>query len=226
MAYNIDQYIGDPDYAHSSSYSALVSSSDQVLNIILTGSNDLQDFTRIMKFYDNVVFKTVKDFIPARSNVNTGIIIKPHILERNKIKQVELKSEEYTNLSGSLNISDEGGFSAVKQQFVGDITITGSIDSGSRSGSHAGAFGSTDQYSTAYSQSIITPDGVATKLSHNQEESKYDGEFSGSNVVASTGELNSTNNFKYDDAANTQYKYTLIQESFLCSFSISGSNLT
>ena len=79
MAYNIDQYIGDPDYAHSSSYTALVSSSEEILNIILTGSNDLQDFTRVMKFYDNVVFKSAQDFIPARSNVSTGIIIKPHL---------------------------------------------------------------------------------------------------------------------------------------------------
>ena len=61
MAYNIDQYIGDPDYAHSSSYSALVSSSTEILNIIVTGSNDLQDFTRVMKFYDNVMFKTAQD---------------------------------------------------------------------------------------------------------------------------------------------------------------------
>ena len=144
MAYNIDQYIGDPDYAFSGSYKALFSSSEGIFDILITGSNNLQDFTRVMKFYDNVVFKTVEDFTPARSNISTGIVIKPHILERNKIKQVEVGS-------------------------AGDTTLTGSIDSGSRSGSHAGSFGSTDQYSSAYSASIVTPDGLATYTYHNQE---------------------------------------------------------
>lgn len=201
MAYNIDQYIGDPDYAFSGSYEALFSSSEGIFDILITGSNNLQDFTRVMKFYDNVVFKTVEDFTPARSNISTGIVIKPHILERNKIKQVEVGS-------------------------AGDITLTGSIDSGSRSGSHAGSFGSTDQYSSAYSASIVTPDGLATYTYHNQEEAKYDGELSGSTITNSTGELNIVNTFKYDTSGNSTFKYLIIEESFNCDFAISGSQLS
>jgi hypothetical protein len=226
MAYNIDQYIGDPGYAHSSSYSELVSSSEAILGIILTGSNDLQDFTRIMKFYDNVVFKSVEDFSPARSNFSSGIIVKPHILERNKTVQVSAKSAEYENLSGSLTVTDTGSYSAVKQQFVGDITITGSIASGSRTGSDGGSFGSSTEYSTAYSESIMTPDGLATYTYHNQEEPKYDGEFSGSNIALSSGELNVVNTYKYDTSGNSLYQYLLIEESFLCGFAVSASNET
>ena len=226
MAYNIDQYIGDPDYAHSSSYEALFSSSEAILGIILTGSSDIQDFTRVMKFYDNVMFKSAEDFLPARSNISTGIVIKPHLLDKSKIKQVEVKSSEYEQLSGSLTITDTGSYSLVKQQFVGDITLTASIDSGSRSGSHGGAFGSTDQYSTAYSESVVTPDGLATYTYHNQEEPKYDGEFSGSYIINSTGELNDENTYKYDTTGNTLYKYLLIEESFNCGFAISGSQLS
>jgi len=203
MAYNIDQYIGDPDYAHSSSYSALVSSSTEILNIIVTGSNDLQDFTRVMKFYDNVMFKTAQDFIPARSNVSTGIIIKPHLLERSKIKQVEVGS-------------------------AGDITLTGSIASGSRSGSHGGSFGSTDQYTTSYEKEVVTPLGITIKLSHNQEEAKYDGELSGSiiTLVEPVGELNLANTFKTDTAGNSKFKYIAFEESFNCFYHISASNIS
>ena len=226
MAYNIDQYIGDPDYAHSSSYEALFSSSEAILGIILTGSSDIQDFTRVMKFYDNVMFKSAEDFLPARSNISTGIVIKPHLLDKSKIKQVEVKSSEYEQLSGSLTITDTGSYSLVKQQFVGDITLTASIDSGSRSGSHGGAFGSTDQYSTAYSESVVTPDGLATYTYHNQEEPKYDGEFSGSYIINSTGELNDENTYKYDTAGNTEYKYLMIEESFDCTFAVSASNVS
>ena len=224
MAYNLDQYIGDPGYAHSSSYAELVSSSEAILGIILTGSNDLQDFTRIMKFYDNVLYKSVQDFVPARTNMSSGIIIKPHLLERNKTTQVSIKSSEYDNISGSLVLTDTTNYSAVKQQFVGDITITGSIDSGSRSGSDGGTFGSSTNYSTAYSESVITPDGLATYTYHNQEEPKYDGEFSGSEMKLSSGELNVSNAFKYDETGNTLYNYLLIEQSFFCHFAISASN--
>ena len=226
MAFNIDQYIGDPGYAHSSSYSELVSSSEAILGIILTGSNDLQDFTRIMKFYDNVVFKSVEDFSPARSNFSSGIIVKPHLLERNKTVQVSAKSAEYENLSGSLVVADTGSYSAVKQQFVGDITLTGSIASGSRTGSDGGSFGGSTEYSTAYSESKMTPDGLATYTYHNQEEPKYDGEFSGSNITLSSGELNVVNTYKYDTSGNSLYQYLLIEESFLCGFAVSSSNET
>ena len=50
---------------------------------------DVTDFIRLIKFFDNSLFKMIKDFVPARSNIDTGLIIKPHLLERNKIKQVE-----------------------------------------------------------------------------------------------------------------------------------------
>ena len=55
---------------------------------------DLVDFVRLIKFFDNSLFKMIKDFIPARSNINTGIIIKPHVLNRSKIKQVQATSNQ------------------------------------------------------------------------------------------------------------------------------------
>jgi len=48
---------------------------------------DMFDFVRLIKFVDNQVFKMVKDFVPVRASATTGIIIKPHLLERGKIKQ-------------------------------------------------------------------------------------------------------------------------------------------
>lgn len=220
--YNIDEYIGDPDFAASSSYSGLTSSSISVLdNINVTGSNDLQDFTRILKFYDNVIFKTIKDFIPARADYSTGIIVKPHILERSKAKQVELSSEEYTTLSGSAEESAIGGFSEVKKQFVGNIVITGSIDSGSRSGSHGNTFGATDQYTAAYSESVMTQHGELFKEYHTYEEAKFDGELSGSYIIASSGELNDENIYKYDNVGNASFKFAFLSAG--CEFTLSAS---
>ena len=90
--FDIDNIIGDPGLAYSSSYKTL---NDQATSILKNNTYDLQEFTRLLKFYDNVVFKMVKDFVPARSNTATGIVVKPHLLERNKIKQVSSTGKQY-----------------------------------------------------------------------------------------------------------------------------------
>lgn len=214
--FNIDEYIGDPGFAYSSSYQSLVSESTSTLEQIVTDANSLQDFTRILKFYDNVVFKMVKDFLPARGSISTGIIIKPHILERNKILQ--------------------------PQPFVTRHEYSGSIDINDVSGSHAGAFYQADfdkfpiynsiqdyannspsDYSleykdipTAYTLSVEVPDGVATYTYHNHESTKYDGEFSGSLIRISNGEQNEDNPYKYDSSTPVNFKYTFVDGSVDC----------
>jgi len=126
----------------------------------------------LVKFFDNTLFRLIKDFIPARSNTNTGVIIKSHILNRSKVKQVSVSYEN--------NI------------------YTGSISVGEISGSDAGAFGVANkyQYTTNYSASTITPLGLIERnISH--EEPRFTGEFSGSVVIASDGEMNAKNPFKH-----------------------------
>jgi hypothetical protein len=45
---------------------------------------DYAGFIRLIQFFDNSLFKMVKDFTPARANLSTGITISSPILERNK----------------------------------------------------------------------------------------------------------------------------------------------
>lgn len=55
-AFNIGDYIGDPGYAKSSSYGAL----DDLRNTYFekyTSSYDIQDYVRLIKYYDNSLFK-------------------------------------------------------------------------------------------------------------------------------------------------------------------------
>lgn len=42
------------------------------------------DYIRLIKFYDNSLFKMIKDFTPVKSGLATGIVIKQTFLERNK----------------------------------------------------------------------------------------------------------------------------------------------
>ena len=197
-SFDYDNYIGDPRDAKQPSYNSLDELAEKIFTDEQEGSiynywNGIQkvwqdadwdwnatpfeafrqtgDFIRLIKFFDNSIFKAVKDFIPARSNVNTGVIIKPHMLNRSKIKQVEV-SYEHTIHTGSIKVDP----------------ITGSS---------AGAFDMTPltPFTTNHLQSVISPLGLVHR-NVTDESPKYTGEFSGSLLVASDGELNKGNPFK------------------------------
>jgi len=66
-----------------------------------TKSYDLQDFIRLIKFYDNSLFKMVKDFTPSNVTLTAGVVVKQHILERNKLRRTLVSTSNET-LSGSI----------------------------------------------------------------------------------------------------------------------------
>lgn len=89
--FNIGDYIGDPRQ---------ISSTDLVYPDLeelkkdyfkkYSKSYNYQDYFRIIKFYDNSLFKMIKDFIPARTAAATGAIVKQHLLERNRQRPAQL----------------------------------------------------------------------------------------------------------------------------------------
>jgi len=92
---NIGDYIGDPRLVSSSaeSYPALDALSFDYFKKYSSNYN-IWDYVRIISYYDNALFKMVKDYVPVRSSVTTGVVIKQHILERNKypVPQFNLSS--------------------------------------------------------------------------------------------------------------------------------------
>lgn len=84
-SFNIGQYIGDPRQVSSSLnyYPDFNMLRDEYFSKY-THSYDLWDYMRLIKFYDNSLFKMIKDFTPARTSLATGIVIKPTLLERCK----------------------------------------------------------------------------------------------------------------------------------------------
>src|SRR6056300_150993 len=185
--FNIDDYIGDPRDGYETSYHSLDRLRDSITftweNIVDLWENadwDWEDdiafrtpgaFIRLIRFFDNSIFRVIKDFIPARSSINTGVVIKPDVLTRNKVKQVQ----------GSWTRPE----------------YTGSIDIAFVTGSNGGVFGIANKapYTTNYSASFLTPIGLIQK-DVTDEAPRFTGEFSGSLLVASEGELNTANTFK------------------------------
>lgn len=205
--FSIDDYIGDPRSLTSPEYGLLNASGsistslDQLVNQIMSGSSayNVQDYVRLIKFFDNVVFKMVRDYVPGRSTVDTGIIIKPHLLQRSKAR------------SPRLTVSQS------------QIYLTASIDTGFISGSNAGTFGGRDQYTTITLQNpnnantnyrfVQTPFGLGKDYRHGHEETKYDGDFSGSNIIVTNGNLTSANTYTQQLFSSLTYDINLVSSS-------------
>ena len=183
-SYNIDNYIGDPRHARNRKYYDLLPVASDVLGSL--ERYDVYDFVRLIKFYDNQLFKMIKDFVPARAVTDSGIIIKPHLLERSKypVPVFEGTTPEYSaSLSVGLVSSSDGGV-------IGNL-------------------------STAYSQSISSPLGIVYNYI-STEEAKFNGELQGTLITVTTGELNDENPFKEivhpSISYNTVYNYIGVEE--------------
>jgi hypothetical protein len=175
--FNIDNYIGDPRDLVNNTYVGLQEIAKSILGDL--EQYDLRDYVRLIKFFDNTVFKIVKDFIPARASVDTGIIIKPHILNRSKAKSVSI---EVDTIEGS---SIENAFHH-----------TSSIDTAFISSSDGGIFGANNEYITSPGYVLDTTPLGRSVRKNLSEDIKYTGEFKDSRITVSTGELNIDNTFK------------------------------
>lgn len=186
--FNIDNYIGDPRSLTANTYGLLNTSGSVIYSLsdltdsIMSGSTayDVFDYVRLIKFFDNTIFKMVRDFIPARVTADTGIIIKPHLLQRNKAKSVIL--------SGSRP------------------ELSASIDTAFIESSDGETFGRLNNYITSYVEGIQSPSGITPYLGNSQEQPRYNGELDNSELRLTDGELNIDNGYK--DLTGTLYTFT------------------
>ena len=192
-AFDIDAYIGDPGLAYSSSYASLGNLAETVFTSGSSYANvyNAFDFIRLIKFFDNSIFRIIKDFVPARSNVDTGIVIKPHILDRSKIKQPEVK---WSNQSSPSFVHTGTALDFTGSYYSTNFSIDGEIDTAFVTGST----GLNSIYTSSYTEIYANPSGgYQTLIRSNHNEASFTGEYSGSIIQASSGELNKNNRFKY-----------------------------
>ena len=160
--FNIMQYIGAPNLQYSSSYTPLVQLADNFFSQTYTQRYNVWDFIRVIKYYNNSLFKMIRDWVPARASADTGILIKSHMLERNKYA----RHEPFVVISGSIAA-------------IGMISVTGSAPGGKL-------------YNTSYTASVPVQyqsnsvflgnaTGSVTIVSNTGIEN-YTGEYSGSYI--------------------------------------------
>ena len=206
---NLGEYIGDPRQISSSatSYPAL----DALRNAYFekyTSNYDANDYIRLIKFFDNSLFKMIKDFIPARTSLISGIVIKQHLLERNKypVPQVTYSEDIYTGSieSGFITGSQGGAYAdlSASYQFLPVTSSTGQ--------SYTAEYGFTimDSIGLNVTQSFlgfnVTPFGLTAFTQSNAQEF-FNGELSGSNLIVEDGNLNGGNPFLSVDTTPILY---------------------
>jgi hypothetical protein len=197
--FNIGEYIGDPRQVSSSadSYPDLDALRNSYFLKYISNYQEW-DYIRLIQFFDNSLFKMLADWVPARTDLASGIIIKQHLLERNKypVPQASISTSIANVASASTNIP-------FYQQ---NILFTGSIPMETITGSDGGTLpdlnGQTSSiilpgnYNTTVTQvwngSNSGPLGVVPFTDSYQYEF-FDGAFSGSEIVVTTQSLNPDN---------------------------------
>jgi hypothetical protein len=205
--FNIGDYIGDPRLRSSSatSYPDL----DNLRNAYFqkyTKNYDLNDFMRLIKFFDNSLFKMIKDFVPARTSLASGIVVKQTILERNKYPQPQVEWEDL-DISGTLKPTWNDYQEGTVEHFDGGA------------GGVFNEFNTVTNTSQSWYETIPTISGSVIVL-HNSQDEFYDGEFSGSTLVVTTQSLAQAyplENFSFD--------YTPVRYSYIGYDTTSDSHL-
>jgi hypothetical protein len=201
--FNIGEYIGDPRHISQSSrnYPDLDTLRDAYFNKYINSYN-LVDFVRLIKFFDNSLFKMIKDFTPARTSLSSGVVIKQHILERNRIRP-PLVTSSLEQVSGSIKPQSRnyntGSGDVGQYEYISGSSIYrfnggtgGSFErfNGLEFSPSASAYGLSNRFNItqSYSESKTGKLGQENITVFDQKEF-YDGEFSGSTIVAVTQSL-------------------------------------
>ena len=122
--FNIGEFISPDEIYGTSSlnyYPALRDLSEDYFKKYNT-PYDVWDYIRLIKFFDNSFFKLVKDFVPARTTLASGVLIKQHLLERNRHALVDPDANTTITFVASASV-DNIPYS------LGNILLTASINS-------------------------------------------------------------------------------------------------
>jgi hypothetical protein len=208
--FDIGELIGDPRLRSSSatSYPDLDALRNEYFEKY-TKNYDLNDFIRLIKFFDNSLFKMIKDFVPARTSLASGIVIKQHLLERNKYPQPQ------TNINSTIAYYSSGSQNNLPFVFQ-NIEVSGTVapqwndyNPGTIENFSGGTGGTMDMFNgintspygpngtgpenifyitQSWNEGIVTSLGIVNTI-HDSQDEFYDGEFSGSVLTVTTQSL-------------------------------------
>ena len=203
--FNIGEFIGDPRHQSSSTYPSLEQFRTSYFQKYLSNYS-FNDYIRILKYLDNSFFKMVKDFVPARSSLASGVVIKQHILERSKYPVPDVN---YANLDYSGSVKSDMVWNHLTETREMTSSVLESF-SGGGAGSVNALNGLTNNFNVTQSwvERVVTPSGSLFVTRSTQEEF-FTGEYGGSTITVSTGSLNGDNPFLHINIPAITYNTAL-----------------
>ena len=82
--FEFDNFVGDPRDTYLKKYTQLGRLSNHYWKKH-SGNPNFYDFLHILKYFDDSLFRTVRQLVPARAKAQVGLLVKPHLLERPRI---------------------------------------------------------------------------------------------------------------------------------------------
>jgi hypothetical protein len=92
-AISIDDYIGDPSYLSLDTYPGLDELKREYAKKYV-GRNKIQNYIRLLQYYDASLFQLIKKFVPHRANTQVGLVVEPTVIERSKVRLAPPSYEE------------------------------------------------------------------------------------------------------------------------------------
>jgi hypothetical protein len=224
--FNIGEYIGDPRLRSSSaeSYPLLDTLRNEYFQKY-TKNYDLVDYIRLIKFFDNSLFKMIKDFVPVRTSFASGIVIKQHLLERNKYPQPQVNNHStiaYYPSGSSTNPSNNQPLTFQNIIISGTVVPQWNDFQPGTIEDFSGGTGGVFEIFNGVNSSPYGPNGIGPEnifnltqswyestptisgsvlILRNTQDEFYNGEFSGSNIIVTTQSLSQAyplDNFVFD----------------------------
>jgi hypothetical protein len=122
--FEIDDYIGDPSRIYEDSYPLLSSFSSNYWKKY-SNKNDFEAYFRMLQDYDFTLFDYIKRLVPLRTNLISGLVIEPNVLERSKVRAIGKPSLQNLYHTSSIEVSDSLVLSGLDESLP-DAIMSGS----------------------------------------------------------------------------------------------------
>lgn len=188
--FDIDSYIGDPQLSGSKTYPQLDELKEFYFQKYYKKTSVLES-VKLLSYFDSSLFKMLKDFVPAKTLLKTGLVVKPTILERTKQQRFDPAFVQY-DYSGSLIVPSITGSNPMDQNL--DTTFTEAIRIPSSSA---------DTITASY-----------VLYTHTDNREPFTGEYSGSEFTVysqpTTSVVTELNFFNTETDSDTSISYSAI----------------
>jgi hypothetical protein len=158
--FNIDDYIGNPADEYKDSYSDLTTLRNYYFQRY---DLNMHEYIQLVRYIDKSLFDTLESLVPARAKVSSGLLIEPHILERNKVKwnkptgslnhfttsvdttDTTLTTATYNNFATTLSTTESVSLTAVNTNYSAEITTENLTTSSATYPTYEGEFDTTTE---------------------------------------------------------------------------------